>query len=1391
MKKFISFLILSIACSTYLLADVFMTELTDPQNSSDAGRYVELHNNGDAVVDLSAGWSVQRWTNGNADPTSSSMVDLAGTITPGGFYIICNDADKFATTYGGTCDQDIGTGGFADSNGDDNMALLFDGSIVDMFGVPGEDGSGTGHEFEDGRAERAAGNTTASATWEESGWNVDNDSGGGDGNQYAPEGFDPGEWIGAGDAPSDVYGCMDLFGLNFNSEATADDGSCEYADHQVEAGSMYFAPADLVINMGESVQWNNVGGFHDAVADDGAFAFDACDGPCLIGSYTFVDPGTYSYICSVYGHAGMGMVGTVTVVDPTVEVTFSVDMNLQGVTGDVSVRTSTIDGDYSPSDWFAMDDSDGDLVYTYTLSLLPGVEYGYNFNDGGYESGDGLADCAGGNYGNDRYVTPGDAAMTLDTVCWESCDACPDVIPGCTDEDALNFDENATEDDGSCFYEAANLFFSEYAEGSSNNKYLEIYNASDGDVDMSGYSLSSCSNGCDDGVSWDYPDNVTFAAGTTLAAGDVYVVCHGSSDDFILAECDQTFTYLSNGDDVFGLTVVGLGTVLDVIGLVGDDPGSGWEVAGVANGTKDHTLVRKATVESGNPLWLDNMETGETGSAGTDADSSEWVVLDQNTWTYLGSHPHEFETTVYVDVTFNIDMSGVETSSDGVFIAGGMFGYPGDNPMSDDDGDDIWTFTTSIEENSGEVNYTFLNGNCSDWSCKENISGQDCACGTYNDRCLDVGADSMTVNGCFAVCGDGQCSDLDVPDTYTASFEVDGSNHSCGQINVQGSWNWGSPWGAQLTDDDGDGVYTGSLDAQFSLADGSVYEYVFLCVDTSTDGWWDDVFGNSYTINAPQGSACDFNPEDGWANYGFTVEGADVQETYCAGSCEATCEEEPSCGDGTCADDENCSTCPADCGECASQTVTFDIDGVEDCGFVSVTGSFSNWDGWGATTDTGMSIELEDGFYEFVVLCVDTSTDGWWYDIWGNSTILGAPLGSECDAVPDDEYGNYGFTVAGSDMTVSYCAGTCDETCGSEGPLASDVTFDLDGLDDCGFVSVTGTWDGWSGWGANTDTGMTASIPAGDHEFIILCVNTVDGWWYDIWGNSTVFNAPVGGECWNGDETYANYTLSVDGSGDSMTVSYCAGTCDETCEAGCMAGDVNADDTLDVLDVVSVVGGILDGTAGDPCADMNADGNVDVLDVVSMVNIILAGRSAEDATSAQININNGLVSFKSDGFVGAVQMTISHDADFSIRLTDDSMVSDYRTNGNYTTLMVVSPNTDELFIANGDFSIEEVIVANSNSLVDVVMPSSLTVGKGYPNPFNPSTTFDVYLPTEGIVNLSVYNVMGQLVDVIHSGSMTEGSHSITWNASNMTSGVYFVRAESLGSISTQKIMLMK
>jgi hypothetical protein len=115
-----------------------------------------------------------------------------------------------------------------------------------------------------------------------------------------------------------------------------------------------------------------------------------------------------------------------------------------------------------------------------------------------------------------------------------------------------------------------------------------------------------------------------------------------------------------------------------------------------------------------------------------------------------------------VNVTFNLDMSGVETSPEGVYLAGGgTFGVAGDNPMSDEDGNDIWTIAVTLPSNLS-TDYTFLNGNCADWSCKEDITGQDCTVLPYNDRHIDLGTEDVTVNACFAVCGDGICGDKEI-----------------------------------------------------------------------------------------------------------------------------------------------------------------------------------------------------------------------------------------------------------------------------------------------------------------------------------------------------------------------------------------------------------------------------------------------------------------------------------------------------------------------------------------------------------------------------------------------------------------------------------------------------
>ena len=126
----------------------------------------------------------------------------------------------------------------------------------------------------------------------------------------------------------------------------------------------------------------------------------------------------------------------------------------------------------------------------------------------------------------------------------------------------------------------------------------------------------------------------------------------------------------------------------------------------------------------------------------------------------------------------------------------------------------------------------------------------------------------------------------------------------------------------------------------------------------------------------------------------------------------------------------------------------------------------------------------------------------------------------------------------------------------------------------------------------------------------------------------------------------------------------------------CKKGIQDGDGFVNVLDVVAVVNGVISGPDYyDECVDVNNDGAVNVMDVVAIVNIIISPRQI-DATSATMHRDGGSINISGDGYIGAVQMTLSHGADFSIELTSDAMVADYRTNDNTTTLIVVVPGSD-------------------------------------------------------------------------------------------------------------------
>jgi predicted extracellular nuclease len=163
------------------------------------------------------------------------------------------------------------------------------------------------------------------------------------------------------------------------------------------------------------------------------------------------------------------------------------------------------------------------------------------------------------------------------------------------------------------------LLFSEYVEGSSNNKALEIFNGTGAPVDLgtAEYNVQVFFNG-----SRVLP--LTIGLTGTVASNDVYVLAHASSTAAILAQADQTTgSGWFNGDDA---VVLRRGTtIVDSIGQTGFDPGTEWGSS--LQSTADNTLRRKASISAGDTNNLDAF-----------VPSLEWDGFANDTFGGLGSH---------------------------------------------------------------------------------------------------------------------------------------------------------------------------------------------------------------------------------------------------------------------------------------------------------------------------------------------------------------------------------------------------------------------------------------------------------------------------------------------------------------------------------------------------------------------------------------------------------------------------------------------------------------------------------------------------------------------------------------------------------------------------------
>jgi len=118
---------------------------------------------------------------------------------------------------------------------------------------------------------------------------------------------------------------------------------------------------------------------------------------------------------------------------------------------------------------------------------------------------------------------------------------------------------------------------------------------------------------------------------------------------------------------------------------------------------------------------------------------------------------------------------------------------------------------------------------------------------------------------------------------------------------------------------------------------------------------------------------------------------------------------------------------------------------------------------------------------------------------------------------------------------------------------------------------------------------------------------------------------------------------------------------------------------------------------------------------------------------------------------------------------------------------------DAVVPANGWAKIQAQYAADILTGVAVApgVPDVFQLNQNYPNPFNPSTLIEFTLPNSSNVDLKVFNVLGQEVATLAHGVLAAGQHSVTFNAKNLSSGIYFYRLNAGSRVDIKKMVLMK
>jgi len=676
-----------------------------------------------------------------------------------------------------------------------------------------------------------------------------------------------------------VLGCTDPGALNYNADATTDDGSCTYPV-AIDITLPYEGLGLTTCGLNEDYDASNTSyvGYY-LNGDDAAFIFVGTGNNVQID---MTSPDTYTGVVVFDG-------------DP--------------LSGASVVEFSTMGwSSTGTSHSFMMATTEGTSYYVVVDSWPSPQCIDFDLTIVELEGIGGCTDETAFNYNPDASYDDG---------------SCIAVVEGCMDANALNYNANANTDDGSCDYctiaTTPIYMYDSWGDGWNG----ATYTITDGTATFTG-GMTSGSSAVDNLCIPDGCYEVTVGGGfydieVSFSFGDLVNVDAGTYSEVSIGNGCNPMMMVNFAVD---MNAVGQPNFIDYDNVVINGSWNGWNGWGVVLADADADGIWTGSGEFDPAIGQFEYVVAVTGPTdGYSGWGMQWGNGCANTNFLLifedGVDTYSQDIAVGCEsagpTVFNVDMSCAGVDFTTVHLTGPLWGWTTDIIMSDDDGDGIYSIT--MEGLSGDIEYKYM---VDYWASQENLvddmlAGATCAPVTdyaaYANRVSAAGSTTSDTYGSCSECSDviPGCTDPAAENYNANATEDDGSCNYCATATVTFNVNAGAlvtsdydnvvvngtfngpwyGWGVTLTDEDGDGIYSGTTEVEA----GVTHQYVH-ALTGAADGW----SGWGVIGYAPEACALGVDPVSGDAapNYFFTAECGEVIDlpTVCFGEC-IDCSSEP------------------------------------------------------------------------------------------------------------------------------------------------------------------------------------------------------------------------------------------------------------------------------------------------------------------------------------------------------------------------------------------------------------------------------------------------------------------------------------------------------------------